>query len=99
MSIDGATTAGGLLPGGAEEAIRQERNLLSAVLDTAGALVVVLDSHGQIVLFNQGCERATAYSFDEVRGKRFWDIFLIADEVEPVRAVFEQLRAGQFPQS
>jgi PAS domain S-box-containing protein len=97
MSIDGATYAGGLLPGGAEEAIRQERDLLSAVLDTAGALVVVLDPHGQIVLLNQACERAIGYSFDEVRGKRLWDGLLIAEEVEPVRTVFEQLRAGQFP--
>ncbi len=30
----------------AEEALQQERNLLSAILDTVGALVVVLDRDG-----------------------------------------------------
>ena len=70
----------------------EERDFISAVLDTAGALVVVLDHQGRIVRFNRACERTTGYSFDEVRGKLLWDLFLIPDEVEPVKAVFDQLR-------
>ncbi|HSR29708.1 MAG TPA: PAS domain S-box protein [Anaerolineae bacterium] len=77
--------------------IAEERDFISAVLDTAGALVVVLDREGQIVRFNKACERTTGYSFDEVTGKRLWDLFLIPEEVKLVRAVFDELRAGQFP--
>ncbi len=79
------------------QALRRERDLLAAVLDTAGALVVVLDRHGHIVRFNRACEATTGYSFDEVRGKFLWDLLLIPEETAPVRAVFEHLRAGQFP--
>ena len=81
----------------AEKELQEERNFISAVLDTAGALVVVLDSRGRIVRFNRACEQTTGYTFKEVRGKHFWDLFLIEEEVEPVKAVFEQLKAGHFP--
>ena len=81
----------------ADETLRQERDFISAVLDTAGALLVVLDRKGRILRFNRACERTTGYSFKEVRGKLLWDLFLIPEEVEPVKAVFEKLQAGQFP--
>ena len=80
-----------------EETLNQERNFISAVLDTASALVIVLDTQGQIVRFNQACEQTTGYSFDEVRGRHFWNLFLLPEEIEPVKAVFEQLRIGEAP--
>ncbi|MEH2168658.1 MAG: GAF domain-containing protein [Nostoc sp.] len=79
-----------------EETLNQERNFISAVLDTVSALVIVLDSQGQIVRFNQACEQITGYSFDEVRGRYCWNLFLIPEEVEPVKAVFKQMQSGQF---
>ncbi|MEH2456843.1 GAF domain-containing protein [Nostoc sp.] len=78
-----------------EEALNQERNFISVVLDTVGALVIVFDSQGQIVRFNQACEQITGYSFDEVRGRYCWNLLLIPEEVESFKAVFEQLRSGQ----
>ncbi|NIR47655.1 PAS domain S-box protein, partial [candidate division KSB1 bacterium] len=81
----------------AEEALRRERNFVSAILDTSGALVVVLDTKGRIVRFNRACEQTTGYAFEEVEGKHFWDLFLIPSEVGDVRAVFDNLVAGDFP--
>ena len=80
-----------------EEALRWERNFVSAVLDTAGALVVVLDSEGCIIQFNQACQDTTGYGFDEVRGKHVWDLFLITEELELVKNVVKSLNAGNFP--
>ncbi|BDA68468.1 hypothetical protein CAL7716_026340 [Calothrix sp. PCC 7716] len=79
----------------AEESLNKERNFISAILDTASALVVVLNSQGQIVRFNQACELTTGYSFDEVRGRYFWNIFLVPEEIEPVKAVFTKIQSGQ----
>jgi PAS domain S-box-containing protein len=79
------------------EALQKEPAFVSAVLKTIGALVVILDRQGRIVGFNRACEEMTGYSFPEVEGRCFWDFLLTADEVESVRTVFEQLRAGQFP--
>lgn len=80
-----------------EEAMHKERNFISAVIDTLESLVVVLDKQGRIIRFNHACEQTTNYSFEEVKGKHFWDMFLIPEEVEPVKATFKQLRSGQFP--
>jgi phosphoserine phosphatase RsbU/P len=80
-----------------EHELRKERDFTSAVLMTAGALVVVLDRHGQIVRFNRACEKLTGYLFEEVEGKPFWDLFLLRNEVDQVKVVFENLRAGGFP--
>ncbi|MEH2380272.1 MAG: response regulator [Nostoc sp.] len=80
-----------------EETLKKERNFISAVLDTASTLVIVLDTQGEIIRFNQACEKNTGYSFDEVRGRHFWNLFILPEEIGPVKAVFEQLRSGKAP--
>lgn len=81
----------------AERALFEERNFVSAILNTAGALVVVLDEEGHIVRFNKACEDLTGYLGDEVIGKAVWDLFLIPEEINPVKAVFKKLSEGYFP--
>ncbi len=80
-----------------DEALKKERDFISALLETVGALVVVLDPEGRIVRFNHACEFATGYLFDEVRGKQVWDLLLPAAEIEPAKTIFQQLRGGNFP--
>ncbi len=74
----------------AEEALQEERNVLSAILDIVGALIVVLDPEGRIVRFNRTCEETTGYSFAEVRGRYVWDLFLMPEEVDNFKAILEQ---------
>ncbi len=83
----------------AEQELERERNFVSAILDTAGALVIVLDRKGRIVRFNRACEEKTGYSFTEVQGRQFWDFLLLPEEKKPVQAVFEKLCRGDFPSS
>ena len=79
----------------AEQTLRKERDFIDAVLETAGALVVVLDWKGRILRFNRACEQTTGYSSEEVMGRHVWDLFIIPDEVAGVKAVFERLRGGE----
>jgi PAS domain S-box-containing protein len=81
----------------AEEALQEERNVLSAILDTVGALIVVLDPRGRIVRFNRACEQTTGYSFAEVTGKYVWDLFLTPEEVDNFKANFDQSNPSQLP--
>jgi PAS domain S-box-containing protein len=81
-----------------EEELQEERNFVSAILDTVGALVVVLDNEGRILRFNPACELTTGYSKEEVQGKCVWDLFLLPEEVDRFRANFEMLRADLLPQ-
>jgi PAS domain S-box-containing protein len=80
-----------------EEALQKERNVVSAILDTVGALVVVLDPDGRIVRFNRAGEKSTGYSIAEVMGQKIWDLFMVPEEVERFRATFEQLCRDQIP--
>ncbi len=77
--------------------MQEERNVVSAILDTVGALVVVLDAEGCIIRFNRACEQMTGYVFEEVRGKFVWDLFLLPDDVGPFQASFQKTRDDQRP--
>lgn len=75
-----------------ERALQQERNFVTAILDTVGALVAVLDQDGRIVRFNRAFEVMTGYSFEEVRGKYIWDFFMFSEEVAHGKTMMAQLR-------
>jgi PAS domain S-box-containing protein len=77
--------------------LRRERDFSSTILDVAGALVVVLDPQGRIVRFNRCCEQTTGYTFREVQGRPFWDLFIVPEELDAVRGEFGRLRGGDFP--
>src|ERR1700688_3491419 len=80
-----------------EEALQEERNVVSAILDTVGALVVVLDPEGSIIRFNRACEQTSGYSLAEVAGQKIWDLFMVPEELERFKSVFQQLCSDQLP--
>jgi two-component system, cell cycle sensor histidine kinase and response regulator CckA len=49
--------------------LRRSRDFADALLDTVGALVVVLDRELRIVRFNKACEEATGWTSDDVLGR------------------------------
>lgn len=81
-----------------ERALQRERNFVTGILETVGALVTVLDQQGRIVRFNRACEITTGYTFDEVRGRHIWDFFTLPEEITRSQAVIEQLSADLLPQ-
>ncbi|MEL0589119.1 MAG: PAS domain S-box protein [Planktothrix rubescens PR222] len=78
-------------------AIEKERSFISAILDIAGALVILMDGKGRIVRFNRAFEQTTQYSFDEIRNRYVWDIFLSPEEASKVKSNFAFLLIDQFP--
>lgn len=78
------------------EAAHDERNFISAILETANALIAVLDEQGRFVRFNRACEQITGYSFEEIKGKYVWDLLLLPEEIEAVQAIVKELQSGQF---
>ena len=77
--------------------VRKERDFIAAVLDTAGALIVVLDKEARITRFNRACEALTGYSATEVLGRVLWEFLIPPEELPGVRQTWEALRAGDFP--
>jgi len=80
-----------------ESALTVERNFVSAVLDTVGALVAVFDPAGRIVRFNRACEIASGYDFAALVGRYVWDKLIPRGEIPEAIAEFERLRSGHFP--
>ncbi len=79
--------------------LNSERNFATAVLDTAAALVFVVDRGGRIVRWNKACELATGYSAEEINGDTdWWDRVLLPEEREGAQQVSEKLRSGDCPQ-
>ncbi len=71
------------------------RNFVGAVLDVANALIVVFDYQGRILNCNITFQQITHYSLPEVKGKHFWELFSVPDEVNKVKSAFEEIKAGQ----
>ncbi|MGA7932725.1 MAG: PAS domain S-box protein [Kovacikia sp.] len=83
--------------------LKQERDFTEVVLDTAAALVVVLNAQGQVLRFNRMCESTTGYSFMDVKGKKIWelDFNLLASPAQAsdqLKQVMENPRPSDFPQ-
>jgi PAS domain S-box-containing protein/diguanylate cyclase (GGDEF)-like protein len=77
-------------------ALTAERNLLSNVMKTTGALVILVDPTGRIVAFNPACERCLGWSFEEVKGRFYWDVFLPPNRIKFVKEYFDDLSSSQF---
>jgi PAS domain S-box-containing protein len=65
--------------------LKRELDFLNAVLDNAGALVMVVDREGHIRRFNRACEKLSGYTFAEIEGKFPWDTFLPPEDAAVIR--------------
>ena len=74
-----------------EEELEDERNVVSAILDTVGAMVAVLDREGRIVRVNRACEQMTGQTFAQARGQHIWDLFRVPEEQEQFQALFHRI--------
>ena len=66
-----------------------ERDFITAVLETCGALVIVFDASGRIVYLNRALERALGYTGEELIGRVFFDVLVGPDGREQSRQRLE----------
>lgn len=78
-----------------ETALRRERRFADDLLETANAIVVVLDEQGRIARFNSFLEHLTGISPDEVRGLSWVETFVAPEKRENVRKLFDRIIAGE----
>lgn len=81
-----------------EQALQKERNFVSAILDTAHALVIVIDAEGRIVRCNRACELVTGYSFEELKSRYIWDIMMVPEDAEQIQSTFRRAWKDQVEQ-
>jgi PAS domain S-box-containing protein len=77
-----------------QEELQEERNFVSAIFDTVGALVIVLDREGRIVRFNRACGQMSGYTLEESKGAFLWDLFVDPSEAPAFQKLFQEVREG-----
>ena len=77
-----------------EETLAEERHVAESVLETVGALVLMLDAQGRIVHVNRACGRVTGFSPAELKERPIWNVFPLPEEIGMFRVIFQQLQAG-----
>ncbi|MEP0814497.1 MAG: response regulator [bacterium] len=75
------------------------RDVLAAILDTAGALIAVLDAQGRILIWNRTCEELTGVPAKEAVGRRLWEVANPPAEADSVREFYFELIARGFPET
>ena len=60
----------------AERELRRERDFAESLIETAPAIVLVLDSEGRIVRINPYMEEISGYRLEDVKGKDWFSTFL-----------------------
>jgi PAS domain S-box-containing protein len=71
-----------------EAALRRERDFAESLIETAQAVVLVLDTEGRIVRFNPYVEELSGYRLEEVQGKDWFTTFLPTRDQQRIRHEF-----------
>ncbi len=74
-----------------EAALHEARNIADSALDSANAIICVVDLEGTILRFNRACEVATGWTAAEVIGQSQYDVLIVPEEREIVRTALPRL--------
>jgi PAS domain S-box-containing protein len=72
----------------AEEALYAAKTFSDGLIDTAQAIILVLDTKGRIVRFNTYLEALSGYRLEEVKGKDWFTTFLPQADHNRIRDLF-----------
>jgi len=80
-----------------ENLLQKERNFVSAILETTGALVVLLDPQLRFIRINHAFEKLIGYTIIDLLGNFIWDMILPADEAKRFKDVLTTIAVNQPP--
>ena len=78
----------------AEEALRKEKEFTDGLINTAQAIILVLDTKGRITMINPYMEEISGYRLEEVRGKDWFETFLPESDRQRTRELFSRAISG-----
>ncbi len=81
----------------AQTELRAERDFVSAILDTAPSLIMVLDAQGLIVRFNRACEILSGMPMSEAAGRPIWELPFVLESRDFIREGIPRLAAATGP--
>ena len=78
-----------------EKSLARQGDFFAAVLESADALILVLDEGGHILQVNRAARRATGYVDEELRGREFTGVLPIREAATALSDGLRRLRAGE----
>ncbi|WP_026370113.1 cache domain-containing protein [Kallotenue papyrolyticum] len=75
--------------------LRREQRFVNNVMDSTGALMLVLDEQGRVLRLNRACSQVLGHTTEQVAGRPAWELLADPQEAERLRGMLDQLRAGQ----
>ncbi len=78
----------------AEKKLKHEKDRAQQYLDLAGTMILALDKKGNVALMNRtGC-KILGYQESEILGRNWFDDFLITEDVDRLKIVFDRIVSG-----
>ncbi len=77
--------------------LTKERDFITAVLETCGALVIVFDAQGRIIFVNRAFESVLGYAGEELLGRVFFEVLVSPDGQEKSRQRLEHGFSSRAP--
>jgi len=83
----------------AEDELRMAKEYAESLIETANAMVIVLDKDGNITVFNKAAEEITGYSQSELLNRNWFEVVVPKERFPEVWEEFERLIAGGTPKN
>jgi len=81
------------------EALMKEQRFVQAILETSGAIILIMDTSGNIVRANKTCKQISGYTNEELQKNPRFEQYIPSHELPEVRRVFQKLKIGNYPSS
>ena len=78
----------------AEEALRKSEERIRSMLDTVGAVILVLSPDHRIIEFNRTAEQVYGAKREDVLGENYLDLFIPEEFHEPIMNDIQKVRSG-----
>ena len=83
----------------AEITLQVAKEYAENLIQTANAIVIGLDLHGNITVFNQAAEKITGYSKAELQNHNWFELIVPKDRYPEVWSVFKYFKSADLPRN
>jgi two-component system cell cycle sensor histidine kinase/response regulator CckA len=81
----------------AETALQQAKNFAEKLIESANAMIIVLDAEGKVQVFNKAAEEITGYTRQELVGYNWFEILVPKDKYPNVWEAFQKSARDGLP--
>jgi len=84
----------------AEKQLRNEKEFSESLIRTANVIIIGLNEHGEITLMNEIAQEISGYSFEELKGKNWFETLVPKEKYPQVWEEFTSLtKIGKLPRN